>query len=313
MSDKPVINIVYAPGKGHPKKVYENDDGEVWQSNRYDKNKTNVGMGWYSIRNPGPGDSILVVEPRCILERDYQTSFVKNFDHIFTWATKAFKTTPVHGKVVEIVHPTYHNIPGVGISDNWPDWKSRKNKVVFVANNKSSRHHSELYSFRIMLADMLHNRSKMDVEWYGQIPLKRPYYKGQVQNKHKLLLESKFSVCTENSYDPVFTHNYFTEKMPDVWKAGAVPIYFGCYNIDSFNLPKRSYIDLRQFCRKEGNRWKIDKPGLLSAIEDFSENDYTDYTSCVKKKILGTSKLYDVASFEHAHKKMIETLKKTSS
>jgi hypothetical protein len=309
MSEKPIINIVYAPGKGSPKKMYENEHGEVWQGNRYDPTKINVGMGWYSIRNPQPGDSILVVEPRCILERDYQISFVKGFDHIFTWATKAFTNTPVRDKVVKIVHPTYHNQPGPGISENWTEWNKRKNKIVFVANNKSSRHHSELYSFRLMLADMLHNRSTFRVEWYGQIPIKRPFYKGQVPNKHKMLLESKFSVCTENSYDPVFTHNYFTEKMPDVWKAGAVPIYFGCHNINDFGLPKRSYIDLRDFCHKERGRWKIEKDKLLNAIEGFSENDYKDYTSCIKNKVLGTSKFYDLTSFEHTHKAMIDTFR----
>lgn len=310
MSEKSVINIVYSPGKGQPNKVYENEHGEVWQSNRYDPQKINVGMGWYSIRNPGPGDSILVVEPRCILEHDYQISFVKHFDHIFTWASKAFQSSIVRDKVVEIVHPTYHNVPGLGISEKWPAWKDRKDKIVFVANNKSSRHYSELYSFRLMLADMLHHRSKFKVEWYGQIPIKRPFYRGQVKNKQKLLQESKFSVCTENSYDPVFTHNYFTEKMPDVWRAGAVPIYFGCYNIDDFGLPKRSYIDLRDYCWKDKRRWKIEKEKLLNALESFSENDYLDYTSCIKNKILGTSKFYNLTSFDHTFEKMIETLKK---
>jgi hypothetical protein len=309
MAEKPIINIVYAPGKGAPSKVYENKHGEIWQSNKYDPNKINIGMGWYSIRHPQPGDSILVVEPCCILERDYQINFVKHFDHIFTWAAKAFANTSVKDKVVEIVHPTYHKIPGLGISQSWNDWSKRQNNIVFVANNKSSRHHSELYSFRLMLADMLHHRSKFNVEWYGQIPIKRPFYKGPTPDKHKMLLESKFSVCTENSYDHIFTHNYFTEKMPDVWKAGAVPIYFGCYNINEFGLPKKSYIDLRDYCRKEGNRWKIEKEKLLHAIETFSEDDYNDYTNCVKNKILGTSKFHDLTAFEHAHKKMINTFR----
>ena len=41
MADKKIINVVYAPGKGPPKKMFENEKGEVWNSNRKDPNKIN--------------------------------------------------------------------------------------------------------------------------------------------------------------------------------------------------------------------------------------------------------------------------------
>jgi len=304
---KKSINIVYAPGTGAPSKVFENELGEIWNNNKRDPNKINIGMGWYSIRDPKPGESILVVEPYCVLERDYESKYVGGFDHIFTWASKAFNSK-LREKVIEIPHPTYHQIPGPGITDKWPEWSKRKNKIIFVANNKTSQHHSELYSFRLLLADMLHAQSKFKVEWYGQIPIKRDYYKGKAKNKQTLLESSKFSVCTENSYDPVFTHNYFTEKMPDVWKTGAVPIYFGCHNVNDFGLAKESYIDLREYCRKEGKDWIINKPKLLSKLEDFSAQDHQNYVNTVKNDILGTKKFYDLTSNEKTYKIILETV-----
>lgn len=308
MTDKKIINIIYTPGKGPPTKMFENEQGEIWNSNKYDDSKINIGMSWYSLRDPKPGDSLLVVEPICVNPRDYNLKFTQKFKHIFTWTPQAFPNPQVKPKVIGINHPTYHNFPNPDqLQKKWAPWEQRKNKIIFIANNKSSQHHSELYSLRILLADILDSSSKFEVEWYAQIPIKRKYYKGKIDNKNDILGKSKFSVCTENCYHPIYSHNYFTEKMPDVWKAGAVPIYFGCHNIDSFQLPSNSYLDLRPFCQKEGKRWKINKKGLIEKIESYSADQHQKYLNNLYHQVFANGKLKKLSSFDQAYQKILAT------
>ncbi len=303
-----IVNIVYSPQKEKPHLKYSNEKGEIWNSNARDPQKLNVGMGWYSIRNPRPTDSLLVVEPFCVLEKDYAPSFAKNFKHIFTWASKAFHLPALQKKVVEINHPTYHSHPNPDNFDhNLPEWKDRKNEIVIVANNKSSQHCSELYSFRLLIADILSARSDITVSWYGQIPIKRKYYKGKLKDKHERLKQVKFSLCTENSFDPMFTHNYFTEKMPDTWKAGAVPLYIGCYNINDYKFPKSSYIDLRNIAHKHGPRWNVNKEMLVNTLKNYSEDDYNKYRREAKSEIFQSGKFFRATAFSRAYDKIIET------
>jgi len=308
MAKKAIVNIVYSPQEEKPHLKYSNEKGEVWHSNKRDPHKMNVGMGWYSIKNPRPTDSILVVEPFCVLEKDYSPSFVRNFKYIFTWANKAFRQPKLAAKTIEINHPTYHQHPNPDNFDkNWPKWSDRKNELVIVANNKSSEHCSELYSFRLLVADILEARSDIKISWYGHMPVKRKYYKGKLKDKHSRLMEVKFSLCTENSYDPMYTHNYFTEKMPDTWKAGAVPLYIGCHNIDSFGFPKSSYIDLRELAHKKGARWIVNKEALANRLKNYSEADYEKYRREVKSEIFQSGKFFERTAFSRAYDKIIDT------
>ena len=305
---KAIVNIVYTPQTDADHKVFENEKGEIWRSGQYNTNKINVGMGWYSIKKPKLNvDSIWVVEPFCILPRDYSTKFVHKFKHIFTWATKGFSHESVKNKVVGMNHPTYHNFHEVGeLEKKWVDWDQKDDEIIFVANNKTSQHHSELYSLRLQLADMLDKKSKFKISWYGQIPIKRPYFRGTVDDKQEVLLKAKFSVCTENSHDSTYTHGYFTEKLPDVWMAGTVPLYMGCYNIDDYNFPEHSYIDLRRYVKKTGNTFRIDENTLIARLEGFSKERYVNWLDDVRE-VLRPEKLKKLSSYSLAYEKIIDT------
>ncbi|MHA2426868.1 MAG: hypothetical protein ACXADB_02420 [Candidatus Hermodarchaeia archaeon] len=309
MNDKKIeVNLVYAPATRPQHKVFANKVGSVWHSKVYDPNKINIGMGWYSIRDPKPQDSILVVEPYCVLQRDYDVGFIKKFKHIFTWATNAMTHGSVAGKVVPINHPTYHQIPNLKkCSENWLPWDKRSDEIVIIANNKSSKHHSELYSLRIYLADVLDAFSPYKVSWYGQMPLKRPYYRGVAKNKQEVLGRVKFSICTENSYDQKYTHNYFTEKMPDVWAAGAVPIYMGCYNIDDMGKLGGCYIDLRPLVQKHKQSWRVNKKILNDKIVNVDEAQYKTYIERLHTNIDQTGLLQQHHSYKRVYEKMILT------
>ena len=319
MSDnKVLINIVYAPQKGPPHKVYSNERGEIWHSKKKDPKKINIGMGWYSIRNPKPGDNILVVEPRCVLERDYRIDFVRRFRHIFTWAHKAFPQPKLKNKIVPINHPSCaYLLNKKNIGNDWLPWNRRSNEIVIVANNKSSQHNSELYSLRKQLADLFSRNKTFKVSWYGQIPMKNTsYYKGNIKSKHQILKRAKFSICTENSYHPVFSHNYFTEKMPEVWAAGCIPLYMGCYNINRFGFPENSYIDLRRYVKIQNGRaaakgkYTIAINKLMQVMTACNKHKYTKFVNSVKNEVLTQECLFHHISPYRVYDTMINTFYK---
>lgn len=311
MTDKIILNIVYSPQTGPSTKVFENEDGEIWNSPHRIKNMINIGMGWYSITKPvrKEKDCLLVVEPFCVLERDYDLKFACKFDKVFTWAVKGFQDSRIKDKVVEINHPSFHNFPNSEeASKNWLPWKERKNEIVFIANNKTSKHHSELYSLRVQMADMFHG-SGFEVSWYGQIPLKKPYYKGKAADKQEILRKAKFSMCCENSYDPNYSHGYFSEKLPDVWRSGAMPLYMGCFNIDDLGFFDGSYIDLRKYVKKEGRQHKINQEALLNKLNSITEEEHAAWTTRIKNEIIDSKSFKEQISFKKAYETMLKSFK----
>lgn len=310
--DKIKVNIVYSPQKEAPQKLYESERGEVWISPERNSGMNNIGMGWYSIRDPNPEDCLLAIEPYCVLDMDYDPNFASRFRKVFTWTPQAFKHPSLANKVVEINHPSCRNPPDEkSLVDSWPKWNERANEIIFIANNKSSSHDSELYSLRIKLADLLYQNSRFKVKWYGQSSIRKPYYAGSINSKYEVLRKAKFSVCTENCYDPIYSHNYFTEKMPEVLFSGAVPIYMGCYNIDDFNFNPHSYIDLRTYVKKDGKRFDIDLNSLIQRIEGFDSQRYDNFRKDIFHDITKPNGLYHIISFNRMYEVMIDSLAKT--
>lgn len=302
------INIVYSPQKNPAHSVFKNAGGEIVMSPTYDPNKHNVGMGWYSLRNPNPNDSLFVMEPYCILPKDYDLRFCTKFKYIFTWASKAFKHLGMGQKIIEINHPSCKGVgPNILNPNTNKPWNKRQDEIVIIANNKHSEHYSEIYTLRTMLADFFHDHSKYQVSWYGQIPLNRPYYKGKIDHKLEPLRSAKFSICSENSYDKIFTHNYFTEKLPECWFGGAVPLYMGCFNIDDFKFPEKSYIDLRQYVNKDKKKLHIEFEKLLAKMESIDDSQYREHIHLVKNKVLVNTKLFSIISYQRVYNKMIQT------
>jgi hypothetical protein len=305
------INIVYSPHKNEPVCVFNCPVGKIQISSKYDEKRVNVGMGWYSLRNPKPKDSLMVVEPYCVLPKDYEFEFCSKFKHIFSWASKVFTKFRLQNKLVEINLASCKGT-GTGILDinKNMSWENRANEIIFVANNKKSDHFSELYTLRTQLADILHEKSKFKVKWYGQIPLNKPYYIGEIKNKMEVLRRAKFSVCCENSYDSDFTHNYFTEKLPEVWFSGATPLYMGCYNINDFNFPAQSYMDLRKYVTKNKKKIQINEDLLLKDLDSFTPENYSEYLHLVKNEVLNNNKVFNIISYHRVYNKMVQTFLK---
>lgn len=311
--NKVELNIIYRPHRGKPSLHFENEKGRVWICNKYRPKFRNIGMSMYSLPKPKrPEDCIYIIEPRCVVEADYRAELVKKFKYVFTWSAKSFEQKIGKEKLIELNHPSFLSPPSIDtVKQRIIPWEQRKNKIIFIANNKTSRHSSELYSTRIKLANYLNNHTNFVVEWYGNIPLRKPYFKGAIGNKHDVLKNAKFSVCIENCYHSIFSHNYFTEKMPDVWFSGAVPIYCGCYNVDDFQFGEDAYIDLRKFFNGPNeNTVSINTEALVKRLKSYNADDYEKMTTALLATLNKPDGLYHVVSMPRAYATMVDTIVK---
>lgn len=287
------IVTVYSHHPGEIKKMYENEYGIIYMSSKYHEGKYNIAYNHDNIVDINKVNSFIALEPFCTMAKNYDKEFIKKCKFIFTWTKRAY---PQADNVIEFKHASIRFNQRFITDDNW---QNRSDEIVFIANNKTSNHSSELYSLRLKLADALSEHYK--VSWYGKMPINRKYYKGDVSHKSEVLRNVKFSICTENNYDQLYSHNYLSEKLPDVLLHGAVPIYMGCYNIDEFEFIKNTYIDLRKYCTNPSKGFDINVGGILSEINSF---DYDNHKKNVEN--ISDENIYSI-SFSQMYDKIIET------
>lgn len=298
-----IVNDCYDP---FPKKIYENDFGEIWNSQERISDMHNISMGSHSIPNPLPDDSLLVLEPYCVAAFEYNLKLTKQFKYIFTWTPQAF-TNPAN--TVEINYPSRHDVFDVEtMYVNSVPWNKRTNEVVFIYNNKTSSHPSQLYTLRSQMAEYFH-QSSIKTSWYGRTPINKKYFKGSIDSKDQVLQKSKFVVCMENCYDPIYSRNYFTEKFPEIIESGAIPLYIGCHNIDDFNFHKDSYIDLRKYILKSNSGYKINIKSLLDTMLVFNEQKYQNYKTAMIDNIKKDEGIFYLTSYQRMYDTMINTYK----
>lgn len=288
------LNLIYTDHSQQSSIIFENDIGRVWMNKNYNGNMANIAMNSYSALKVQSNDSILILEPICVLDQNYNINFLKQFRFIFTWATKAFDNTEVASKVVYTNFPSYRK-PVID-KTNWLPWNERSDEIVFIANNKSSHHPTELYSLRLKLADWLHANSHLKVSWYGNMPINRPYYRGPTASKFDVLRKVKYHVCIENCYDPVYSYNYVTEKLPDAWMAGTIPLYLGCINLNELGIPPGCYFDLTPF--------RNDFRKLEERLKIFSADEHQLMT---KEYFNLSDLLYKLTSYENVFEIMLKS------
>lgn len=288
------LNLIYASQKEPPHIAHENSIGKMWMSNARKEGVANIGMNYDSALNMKENDSILILEPPCIIMEHYNVNFLNKFRYIFTWATKNLEQTSIANKLIYTNFPSYKNNPQ--IDGNWPSWDERTDEVVFIANNKQSGHPTELYSLRVKLADWLHSSSCFKVSWYGNMPINRPYYRGNVQNKQDILRKVKFHVCIENCYDPISSAGFLTEKLPDAWFAGTVPIYMGCSNMSELGIDQNCYIDLLPFRAKFRD--------LEQRLKSFTVDNYKQMTENYTEL---SDRMHELTSYENVFDTMLQS------
>ena len=279
-----VLNVVYE-AFGSPQIYYAGPEGTVWFSNKRNENCYNA--FWGSCSDPRPDDSFVVMEPIVTDPGQYDIVQLSKFRKVFASFNKVFsnilgeKFAPInHG--TEIVHKNADEL-----RDGWLPWDQRKHAVIIVAAaNKISSHPASIYPLRIMLADFFYENN-FQIDWYGYTNCDRPYYRGRIpseQDKIKKIGEYRFTICTENTYDPIYSYNYLTEKLPHAIYGGALPLYMGCYNIDEL-APKHSFFDLRNFVIRDNGKIILLKQPLLEAINSFTKENFERYQETAYKFI----------------------------
>lgn len=295
------INFVYLPQSGIDK-IYEDENGVIYRTKRNDPKQINIALGYIANRKPSGTDSVLCLEPRCVAPLDYGED-IRKFHKIFSWCKPGMDL--ITNQNVHIInHPSWNDPPQYE-SLIRPQWSERSGFVI-VSNNKTSDHYSQIYDIRVSIADYLHSQGA-DVSWYGQDPIDRPYYKGSVQDKMEVLRKARFCICPENCYDEVYSHGYFSEKMPDAWFGGCVPLYMGCYNIDDFNIPKESYIDLRKFVTKTQESTNVMHSQIQDVVNNYTESDYTRMIQSTNDFMNREDGLYYLISSKRAYKEIIKS------
>jgi hypothetical protein len=95
---------------------------------------------------------------------------------------------------------------------------------------------------------------------------KRYKTNGEIENKHSIMLQSKYSLVIENS------PHFLTEKIFDSFINGSIPIYLGP-DLSEFGIPSNCYIQAPPDCKKIleliANLEQGGSQELLLGIQDF--------------------------------------------
>lgn len=292
------INIVYEGHSGPPSLHHASDIGTVHVWNQRDSNKFNI---FTKIIDPKKNDCFFMQEPVVVRPQDFDQNNIKKFYKVFTW----FDSFDLPN-IVKINFPSILNNPTLKDLKSNPSWDERNNEIVIIANPKKSSHSASIYSIREKLADELYQKG-FKISWYGQQKIRKPYYVGSVDNKLQILKKARFSICSENTYDPLYSKNYLTEKLPHVLISGCVPMYIGCHNIDEFNMNDKSMIDLRKYIKVPPNT-KFDIDALAERILNFNQLDYNTYREEIYKEIQKPNGLFHRVSYHTAYETMLRTL-----
>jgi len=90
----------------------------------------------------------------------------------------------------------------------------------------------------------------------------------------RLMSNIKFVFALENTYDPVYSQGYLTEKIFHGFLSGSIPIYLGCYNIEKL-IPPDLFVDLRKF--------NLNIKSAMDYCEKMSQMEYDGYRERINR------------------------------
>jgi hypothetical protein len=207
-------------------------------------------------------------EPVAVDPMQYSQRVWKQFDARLTWntyltdASAAFTFEP--GAYYDLPYCSHYGIQAIGMQ---PGLADREKAICQVCGDKYSLSTEEIYSERRRVARWFaaHGRTRMDV--YGMPAMNTPNYRGVSEDKAITLSRYRYALCFENTYHPLWTRGYLTEKILDCMASGAVPVYYGCSNIEEL-VPPDCFIDYRMFSSLEE---------LDAFLQDMSDEQYLGY------------------------------------
>ncbi len=194
---------------------------------------------------------LFISEPLSVHPAQYRRSTWRHFDYCL-----ALVDSFAHPRFLPVVRPNYGYPYELDYAlDRWYEHPApvvaaaellrRPRAICLINNNKRSLIPGELYSARREMAAWFHADGRVPFDVYGATPFKLPNYRGRADDKLAVYGRYRFALCFENLYLPHWSSGYLTEKLFDCFFASAVPVYYGCYNIERY-VPTECFVDYRR-------------------------------------------------------------------
>ncbi len=237
---------------------------------------------------------LYMYEPLAIDPMQYTKRIWKQFDAILTWNTYLTQSSEAFtfqaGAYYDLPYSSdYGVLPLVG----HPNLAKREKTICQICGDKYSLVSEELYSERRKVARWFHQHAHTRMDVFGKPPMDTPNYRGICTDKAETFSHYRYALCFENTFHPIWTRGYLTEKILDCMASLTIPVYYGCSNIEEL-VPTDCFIDYRQF-------------SSLKELDDFlqmmSDEEYLAYAERMQKILVKYN-----AHNRHSANRLYETI-----
>lgn len=217
---------------------------------------------------------LYMYEPPAIDPMQYTQRVWKQFDAILTWNTYLTQSSPAF----TFEAGAYFDLP---FSADWgviprmeiPDPAEREKAICQVCGDKYSLSAEEIYSKRRKVARWFHDHAETRMDVFGMPAMRTPNYRGFCEDKAETFSRYRYALCFENTYHPLWTRGYLTEKILDCMAAQTIPVYYGCSNIEEL-VPTDCFIDFRQLSSLEQ---------LDDMLQSMTDEEYLGYAARMRE------------------------------
>ena len=211
---------------------------------------------------------LYMYEPPSIDPMQYTRRVWKQFDAILTWNTYLTESS----SAFTFEAGAYFDLPfcpswGVITNRELPDPLTRERAICQLCGDKYSLAAEEIYSERRKVARWFHGHAKTRMDVFGTPAMGTPNYRGVADDKAETFSRYRYALCFENTYHPLWTKGYLTEKILDCMASLTIPIYYGCSNIEEL-VPADCFVDYRRFSSLEE---------LDAFLQSMTDEEYLGY------------------------------------
>ncbi|MGE4488598.1 MAG: hypothetical protein AB7E95_03525, partial [Kiritimatiellales bacterium] len=164
---------------------------------------------------------LYMYEPPAIDPMQYTKRVWKQFDRILTWNTYLTESSPAFTFEAGV----YYDLPycsdyGIRPRIERPDPAKREKAICQICGDKYSLAAEEIYTERRKAARWFHYHARTRMDVFGRPPMNTPNYRGECGSKEETFSRYRYALCFENTFHPVLTRGYLTEKILDCMAAG---------------------------------------------------------------------------------------------
>ncbi|MBI9020962.1 MAG: hypothetical protein JEZ10_06890, partial [Verrucomicrobia bacterium] len=171
---------------------------------------------------------LYMYEPPAIDPMQYTRRVWEQFDAILTWNTYLTEASPAF----TFEAGAYYDLPycsdyGVTSLAELPDPSQREKAICQICGDKYSLSAEEIYSERRKVARWFHRHARTRMDVFGRPPMDTPNYRGECADKAETFARYRYALCFENTFHPLWTRGYLTEKILDCMASSVIPVYYG--------------------------------------------------------------------------------------